>query len=290
MAKLDKAKRVACIQRIGEIEKAHCTTCMFKPRGNDALRHCYQKCTYGRELLKFGNILSGVVSADYQQDEKITFSRYQELASEGHSDYEICQLEGIEADTLRTFKYQHRLNNFRNKEVVCKKEDYDFYRERGYTNEEIAFFMGVARARLMKLIEEWRLSDVRTRKARPTKSKYNNKKTKVDEITFDSIAESKYYLHLKKRQQRGELLDFTLQPKFILIPKVELPSGETQRAIIYKADFLLIYPCGKEEIIDVKGAITKEFALKKKLFHYRFPEKHLLLVEYDAKKNIFKEK
>jgi hypothetical protein len=47
-------------------------------------------------------------------------------------------------------------------------------------------------------------------------TKYNAKKKTVDGITFDSIQESQYYLHLKEKQEKGEILAFNLQPKFIL--------------------------------------------------------------------------
>ena len=65
-----------------------------------------------------------------------------------------------------------------------------------------------------------------------TKSKYRNQKAKVDEIVFDSIAESVRYVELKQLAQVGEIKGFSRQPSFLL------PGG-----VRYRPDFLV---CGKE--------------------------------------------
>ncbi|MCC0650786.1 DUF1064 domain-containing protein, partial [Clostridioides sp. ZZV15-6598] len=50
-------------------------------------------------------------------------------------------------------------------------------------------------------------------------SKYNNKKTTIDGIKFDSKDEAEYYLYLKDKKAKGEIKDFGLQQKFELQPK-----------------------------------------------------------------------
>ncbi|MCC0650730.1 DUF1064 domain-containing protein, partial [Clostridioides sp. ZZV15-6598] len=50
-------------------------------------------------------------------------------------------------------------------------------------------------------------------------SKYNNKKTMIDGIKFDSKDEAEYYLYLKDKKAKGEIKDFGLQQKFELQPK-----------------------------------------------------------------------
>lgn len=100
-------------------------------------------------------------------------------------------------------------------------------------------------------------------------SKYNAKKTKVDGITFDSAMEADYYCELKLRHHIGEINNMILQPRYILqeSPKIE-----------YVADFLVTYPDGRTEVIDVKGMQTQAFRVKLRLFKGRYPDYTLKLV------------
>lgn len=100
--------------------------------------------------------------------------------------------------------------------------------------------------------------------------KYNAKATIVDGIRFDSKAEAKRYRELKLLKQAGDIKDFILQPKFVLIPAEKGPDGKTRRAVHYVADFLVTYPDGKREVEDVKGMITPVYRLKKRLFEHKF--------------------
>lgn len=110
-------------------------------------------------------------------------------------------------------------------------------------------------------------------------SKYNNKKVVYDGITFDSKAERDYYLYLLDLKQRGIVTDIQLQPSFLLQEKFR-KNGKLHREITYKADFEVTYADGHVEIIDVKGMVTKDFAIKQKLFEYKYPELRLLLMAY----------
>ena len=98
------------------------------------------------------------------------------------------------------------------------------------------------------------------------KSKYRNKKIKIDGHYFDSIKESKCYEELKLRLKAGDILGFCLQPKFIL-----------SNSISYVADFVVWNLDGSSEIIDVKGYLTEIYKLKKKLFKEKYP--HLEIIE-----------
>lgn len=102
-------------------------------------------------------------------------------------------------------------------------------------------------------------------------NKYRNKKIIIDGIKFDSIAEGRRYKELKLLEKAGKISDLELQPKFELQEKYTNAKGEHVRAITYKADFCYIE---NEKIIveDVKGVITKEFAIKKKLFEYKYKD------------------
>lgn len=113
-------------------------------------------------------------------------------------------------------------------------------------------------------------------------SKYRNKKTVVDNITFDSQAESIYYSQLKWLKQAKQIKDFKLQPRYILQDGFK-KNGKAFRSIEYKADFEVHNSDGTIEVIDIKGAITKEFAIKRKLFERKYLDS-LTLLKYDKKK------
>lgn len=113
------------------------------------------------------------------------------------------------------------------------------------------------------------------------KTKYNAKKVTIDNIEFDSKAEGQYYLHLHERVNKGEIVSFSLQPKFLLQDAFQ-KNGKTFRKIEYKADFEIIHQDGSIEIIDVKGFETADFKIKRKLFEKKYPYT-LTLVKYVKK-------
>ena len=95
-----------------------------------------------------------------------------------------------------------------------------------------------------------------------SRSKYGNKKTKVDGITFDSKWESQRYLYLKSLERAGRVQNLKLQPRFII-------TVNSQKICTYVADFeydLESLDGTWEHVIeDAKGVETTEFKLKKKL-------------------------
>lgn len=70
-----------------------------------------------------------------------------------------------------------------------------------------------------------------TAKSKPKKSKYNNKKTWIDGLCFDSKKEGDYYNQLKLLLKVNAIRGFCLQPQFVIVE-----GDETDRAITYKAD------------------------------------------------------
>ena len=112
-------------------------------------------------------------------------------------------------------------------------------------------------------------------------SKYLNKKTEVDGMVFDSRKEAKFYKYLKQKEQDGEITNLRMQVPYEIIPAVweerikhlktkdKVESYCVQRATHYVADFVYtIAETGKEEVIDVKSAITRKnaaYRLKKKM-------------------------
>ena len=113
-------------------------------------------------------------------------------------------------------------------------------------------------------------------------TKYKSKKVTVDGYAFDSIDESKYYQALLIRKAKGEILNFEMQPKFILIPGFK-KQGKTFRAMTYTPDFLIYHIDGSEELIDVKGFSTQQGELRYKLFNYFYQDKKLTWVARNLK-------
>lgn len=111
------------------------------------------------------------------------------------------------------------------------------------------------------------------------KSKYNNIKTVIDGIIFDSKRESERYCELLILIKAKTIKDLELQPKFVLQDGFK-KNGVTYRAITYKADFKYVdVATGKTIIEDVKGVETKEFRLKRKLFEYKYKSLELTIIK-----------
>lgn len=107
-------------------------------------------------------------------------------------------------------------------------------------------------------------------------SKYHNRKVEYRDpktckvITFDSEKERNYYLILKDRERRGEIIDLNRQVEIEIQPGFILPSGEKIRPITYRADFTYYDNIDSSaHIIDVKGYKTEVYKLKKKLLAYK---------------------
>ena len=104
-----------------------------------------------------------------------------------------------------------------------------------------------------------------------TTGKYNNRKITVDQIRFDSQEESRFYELLKRMKANGEILNFELQPKYLLQPAFKY-NGKTVRAITYTADFLVYHLDGTEEVVDIKGMETQQGIMRRKMFWHKYPD------------------
>ncbi len=106
---------------------------------------------------------------------------------------------------------------------------------------------------------------------RQVKGKYNNKKTVIDGVSFDSKKEAEHYSYLKLLQKANKIKELELQPRFLIHPKFTDFSGEKHRAIYYVADFKYWDIEKKRYIVeDVKGMKTEVYKIKKKLFLAKF--------------------
>jgi hypothetical protein len=99
-------------------------------------------------------------------------------------------------------------------------------------------------------------------------SKYNNRKTVVFGITFDSKKEALRYKELKLLEDSNIIMNLARQVPFELVPK---QNGE--RAVKYIADFVYInVQTGVTIVEDVKGFKTDVYKIKRKLFKWRYPQ------------------
>lgn len=99
------------------------------------------------------------------------------------------------------------------------------------------------------------------------KSKYNNTKTEVDGIVFDSVKEANRYKELRLLLKIGEIGLLKRQVEY------ELNLGG-KNSIKYVADFVyVISKTGQKIVEDVKSEITKKlpvYRMKKKLMEDRY--------------------
>lgn len=91
-------------------------------------------------------------------------------------------------------------------------------------------------------------------------SKYGNRKTVIDGVSFDSAKEARRYMELRLLQRAGKIKDLKLQVPFKLLPK----CGKN-RAVKYVADFVYIDENGNKIVEDAKGYRTEVYKLKKKM-------------------------
>lgn len=98
-------------------------------------------------------------------------------------------------------------------------------------------------------------------------SKYNARKVKADDISFDSAKEASRYRQLRRLADRGEISGLERQVKFVLIPKqTDKRTKKTlERECAYYADFVYYLPSGERVIEDVKGVRTDVYKIKRKL-------------------------
>ncbi|WP_315823038.1 DUF1064 domain-containing protein [Paraflavitalea speifideaquila] len=87
------------------------------------------------------------------------------------------------------------------------------------------------------------------------RSKYNNRKTMVDGIEFDSVKEAKRYGELKLMQKAGHIGFLELQVSF------ELKVND-EKICTYIADFVYLDAKTGERIVeDVKSEVTRKIPL-----------------------------
>lgn len=104
---------------------------------------------------------------------------------------------------------------------------------------------------------------------------FNNRKTVVGGVTYDSIKEANYAGQLLLAKRGGLIKDFTPKPTFVLLG---LDGTKVCKMI---PDFLVTLPDGSEEAHEVKSKPSKTpvWRLKKKLFESQFKDVKYVVVE-----------
>lgn len=96
------------------------------------------------------------------------------------------------------------------------------------------------------------------------RSKFGNRKTVFNGITFDSAVEARRYRVLQMLLDAGDITDLKLQPSYRL-------EAHGAPICTYRADFAYRDAVSGEDITeDVKGFQTPEFKLKRKLFEAQY--------------------
>lgn len=94
-------------------------------------------------------------------------------------------------------------------------------------------------------------------------TKYNNKRTVIDNIAFDSKKEAARYAVLKLLERGKAISDLKLQVPFVLAPAIHI-NGRKKPALRYFADFVYVEN-GKQVIEDCKGFLTDVYRIKRHL-------------------------
>lgn len=104
--------------------------------------------------------------------------------------------------------------------------------------------------------------------------KYHARATTVDGVTFASQKEAREYQALCTLERMGLITGLRLQPRYELQPAFDDATGHHHRRIDYVGDFAFTRE-GKEVVVDTKGVRTPVFAIKEKLFRFKYP--HIIL-------------
>lgn len=108
------------------------------------------------------------------------------------------------------------------------------------------------------------------------KAKYNNKHVWCDGLCFDSKMEAFRYGQLNMLQRAGTIKGFCRQPEFVLVE-----GNVEQRAITYKADFIVFNLDGSVTVEDTKGYETEAWKRTYKMFKAKYPN-----IEIDVLKEV----
>lgn len=95
-------------------------------------------------------------------------------------------------------------------------------------------------------------------------SKYGNRRTVVDGISFDSKREAARWQQLKMLERGGLISNLQRQVKYELVPR-----QVRERSVDYYADFVYTDNSNNQQVVeDVKGVRTSTYVIKRKLMQW----------------------
>lgn len=99
------------------------------------------------------------------------------------------------------------------------------------------------------------------------RGKYRNQPTVIEGVRFDSKAEYRRWMALKRRQDAGDICDLQRQVVFVLVPAVKfLGALRMTPALRYTADFTYtVVATGVQVVEDTKGMRTPVYRIKRHL-------------------------
>jgi len=105
-------------------------------------------------------------------------------------------------------------------------------------------------------------------------NKFQNQKTEVNGITFDSKLEADRFQQLKLMELAGEITNLRLQVEFQIFQGYINPdTGEKTKSSNYVGDFMYTDIHEHKVIVeDTKGIETPDFKLKWKLVQSQYPQ------------------
>ena len=98
------------------------------------------------------------------------------------------------------------------------------------------------------------------RRMNQKRNKYGNRKTVVDNITFDSAKEARKWKELRILEKAGEIEGLKRQVEYPL-------TVNDIRIAKYRCDFQYFDKHGVEHVLDVKGYETREWKIKRLLMY-----------------------
>lgn len=103
------------------------------------------------------------------------------------------------------------------------------------------------------------------------RSKYGNRKTKRDGVTFDSKKEARRWSELSLLEKAGAIQNLQRQVRYELIPSQRIGGKVVERAVFYVADFTYEQE-GELVVEDTKSPATRTpvYVVKRKLLLYRY--------------------
>jgi len=106
------------------------------------------------------------------------------------------------------------------------------------------------------------------KKHKLSKNKFNAKSVVVDGQKFHSTLEAAFYQKLMMLKKASAVSYFLQQVPIILTGGIK-----------YRVDFLVFYPDGKYEYIEIKGVETPRFKMIKKMLAELYPEIDLIILK-----------